>query len=1353
MKAKVNILMIIGIFFLLLPAQGHTKRMRPLKFGHISTESGLSHSSVRCFFQDSRGFMWICTGDGLNRFDGMEMKIYRNDPNDPTSIGENNIWQVNEDRDGNLWIGTLKGFYKFDRKTEKFTGYNHNPRKADGLNHPFAGNIAIDKNGIIWVGTYGGGLNRFDSKTEKFKTFQNEPNNPNSLPHNDIWPVYIDHEGIIWLGTIGGGVSRFDPKNETFLNYKHNEKDEQTISSNQVWAIYEDRQGVLWFGTDKGLNQFDRKTGQFRRYIPDEDDPNSISRGNIWSITEGPDGYLWAGSWGYGLNRFDRKTGRFCHYTENKKQASSLSSNTISMIYRDRDNALWIGTWRNGINKLDLVTQKFDHHISNPWIDNSLSHNTVLSFFEDKSGDIWIGTNNGVSILNMTGAYTVFRHDPANKNSLSNNKVSAVFRDNRGYIWLGTYGGGLNRYDKKKKSFTRYYYSEKDQKTIGSNYILSIFQDKSGRLWIGSSDGGLNLYDYKTGQFTRYIHDPTNPDTISSNYIYSIYQDSKGILWVGTMLGLNRFNPETSKFVRYLHSEKDAFGISNNTINAIYEDRHKNLWFGTSKGLSLYDRERDRFTRYEKSDGLVDNAVNNIIEDRQGNLWLFTNNGISKFNPVEKAFKNYQVDDGLQGKIFNVGAAIIARDGAILAGGTNGFNLFYPENIKDNLTPPSVIITDFQIFNTSVPIGENSILKNSITETKEIEISHKDSVISFKFSALNFSHPEKNQYAFKMEGFDKGWIIVDSSRRFATYTNLDPGKYTFRVKGSNNNGVWNENGASIKLTILPPWWKTLWAYVGYVVMLIGAIFWYVRYKTKAVKQYNKLLEEQIAERTIALQKEKDAAVYLRDRAEVASRSKSEFLANMSHELRTPLNAVIGFSELLSTMVSGKTQESYVTSIITAGRSLLNLINDVLDLSKIEANKVELEKTAVQVKNIIEEIKQIFYVKVEKNNIKFKVDIDPGIPDLLILDKVRVRQVLLNLVGNAVKFTQNGEIKVTVRSKCQNKVRLDLYIEVADTGIGIAKADHQKIFESFTQQTGQKSTIYGGTGLGLTITRNLIALMGGTIKLESTKGVGSKFQIILPNIAISKQTYKKSEGQGNLNIRFHPDTILVADDVANNRKLIREILQKYGLESIMATNGVMAVEQAKKHHPKVILMDIRMPEMDGMEASKEIKSNPDTAHIPIIALSASVLEEEKAEALSIGLSGFLSKPIKISRLVSELKYYLDYDEIAEPSDSEGAPVTYVHEKVPDSPDFIKLLTDVLLPGLVEVRSAIIINDVRKFCETLSTVGKQFDIPILSQDALVLNENVDAFDVTAIEENLKALQIKLEKWIPDQEKKDV
>jgi len=783
-----------------------------VKFEQISLDQGLSQSSVRCILQDSRGFMWMGTEDGLNKYDGYSFKAYKPVPGDPHSISSNFIRCICEDRRGDLWIGTNGGgLNKLDRDSGSYTRFMHRPGDETSISNNYVWSVIEDRSGIFWIGTDGGGLNRYDPTSGIFTQYLFDPDDPGSLSDDAVLVVYEDRSGNLWIGTRNGGLNRFDRYTGRCTRYRSDPRDSTSLSADFVRAICEDAAGTLWIGTDGGgLNRYDRQNGLFYHYRHDPDDPGSLSDDRIWSIYTDRTGIVWIGTDVGGLNLFVPGDETFFSFRNDPNDPVSLSGNNVFSIYEDRLGVLWFGTEVGGVSKLDRDKGKFQHIRVDTGNPNSLNDNQVWSIYEDMNGILLIGTRSGGlnRLDRTTGLCTHYRSSPDDPSGLTSDHVRTIYEapSQPGILWLGTDYGGLCRFDTARELFHCYRHDPDDPYSIGGNRVYSILEDRSGVLWVGTRTGGINILDRERGRFTRYRHDPDDPASISNDFVYKIYEDRLHGLWIGTFAGgLNRFDRENKRFVSYRADTNDPESLSSDCILVIHEDRDGTFWIGTGGGgLNRFDRESGRFRRYGNAEGLPNEVVYGILEDGNGNLWISTNGGISRFDPKTETFKSYTVQDGLQSNEFNGGAYFMSETGEMFFGGINGITAFYPEQIRDNPHIPPIVITSFRKLNREVT------LPKPIADIDELALSHRDYVFSFEFAALDYTAPDKNQYAYMMEGLDESWMYTDASKRFANYTTLPPGTYTFRVKGSNNDGVWNEEGASVRIVISPPFWKSWW---------------------------------------------------------------------------------------------------------------------------------------------------------------------------------------------------------------------------------------------------------------------------------------------------------------------------------------------------------------------------------------------------------------------------------------------------------------------------------------------------------------------------------------------------------------
>jgi signal transduction histidine kinase/DNA-binding response OmpR family regulator/streptogramin lyase len=850
-----------------------------------------------------------------------------------------------------------------------------------------------------------------------------------------------------------------------------------------------------------------------------------------------------------------------------------------------------------------------------------------------------------------TNHFTHYIHNPEDPSSLSNNVVYSICKDNTGNLWIGTGGGGLNKFDFETNRFIHYKHDPDNPASINDNHVSLVYEDKMGAIWIGTSKSDLIKFDLDKETFVRYSHNPGDSSGLSKGKIFSILEDKSGVLWIGLFGGgLCRFDRDKEQCKHYLNSPGDTKSLSNNIVSSIYEDKSGILWVGSEGGLNKFDRENEEFFCYREADGLPGDMINGILEDGDGNLWLSTNNGISKFNPVDVTFENYDVIDGLQGKEFNQWSYYKTLSGEMLFGGNNGFNMFHPDSIDNIKNPhiPQIIMTEFQLLHKPVSVGFNklfdrTILKKSITETEEIELLYDENVISFEFAALDYHVPKKNKYAYFMEGFDKDWTYTDADRRFVNYTNLNPGEYTFRVKGSNNDGVWNEEGTFLKIIIAHPWWATWWAYILYGVFAVLLFSTSTRFYLNRQRLRHQLeLEHEHAEKLLEV-----------------DQMKSRFFANISHEFRTPLTLILGPSESIIKETPKEEIKKKAGTIKKNASRLLSLINQLMDLSKLEAGRLKLEASSGNIVKFVKGVAMLFESLAERKDIILKVKSTNNEIEAYF-DKEKMEKILTNLFSNAFKFTPvGGKITVVISENEMNSV----IIKIKDTGIGISEKEIPRLFDRFYQVDSSQTRVQQGTGIGLSLTKELVELHNGTISVESREEEWTEVTVTLPLgkehllpeeiveagdstleskiLVEDEDTITSSSFEKSLPEDFDKDKtiILVVEDNTDVREYIKESLgEDYQVEE--AANGEQGLRKAENIIPDLIISDIMMPKMDGNELSRILKNDEKTSHIPIILLTAKTEQDSKIEGLATGADDYLVKPFDTEELQIRIKNIIE-----------------------------------------------------------------------------------------------------------------
>ncbi len=1287
-----------GLFFTVLMLFGKLALAQNpnIPFDHLTNEEGLPNSTVFNILQDKKGFLWFGTKNGLCRYDGYNFTLFKTIVNNDHTISDNWVSTLFEDSKGVLYVGTWnQGLNIYNNKNENFIRYKISQNK-DSLGSNNIRSIKEDSKGMIWIGTADNGFYSYDKKERKFTSFSLPPN-----CINNCIDMIIDKDDNLWIVNTRLELFKFATRTKEFKVIKKSFSNEQNFEELKAKLLI-DRKGILWICTNfSGLYNYDLKNNIIKHWISDPNNTNSLNSNIICDIQETNDGKIWIATDGGGIDIFDVEKNKFYHNTHHFNNSKSLSSNAVYCLYLDSYNNIWAGTYLSGINIYNPNKLQFSTYLPNTSNQSDLSSNSVLAIYQDMDGDFLIGTDGGgMQIYNpdkLGGNFIHYNPDETNPKSACPEVVKTIYQTKNGIIWIGTWNNGLVKFDEKTNKFTYLGWDNTNPEALASPYVWSIMEDDKNLLWIGIWPFGVDIFDWKTNKVVKQIRQSNG---FKGKYVSQIFKDSKGRIWVATEdAGLNRYIAKSDKFVNYQNDPNNQRSLSYNSLSGVFEDSKGTIWIETQGGgLNKYDEITDDFTVINEKNGLINNEIAGILEDGNGDFWISSNKGIFKFSPSTYITRSFDIDDGIQGNLFNNCASLKSKDGRFYFGGTNGFSAFYPERIKVNSYQPPLYIVSFSIFNKLVAINSpDSILKQSIIETKEITLPYSKSVFTFEYASLNFNRTKKNQYAYRMENFEDNWNFV-GNKRYATYTNLDPGQYTFLVKATNDDGVWNGNPTSIKITITPPFYYTLWfkALIAFSILL--CVFLFYNWRTSQLKRQKKILEKKVSERTadlknanteleeqkeeilqqneeIKLQKEvveeqhakietayqkltlneqqlekvveerTKQLVIAKQKAEESDKLKSSFLANLSHEIRTPLNAIVGFSGLL---IDGKAeqeeQEMFKSMIQSSSDSLLNLINDILDFSKIEAGQVDIIEAPVNLSKIIAEIRELSNHTLLKLNsgsnkeIDFRIISPPEFNDMVIIsDENRLKQILQNLINNAFKFTSKGFVELSFELINDRKF---LKFSVKDTGIGISKENQEIIFGQFRKIENPSSNLYRGTGIGLSICKHLVKMLGGTIGVESDLGKGSVFHFTIP-FQMQNIVSKKDPTQfiGLQIPNFKDKNILIVEDEDSNFILIELYLKKTNATIIRASNGLEALELYNKNpNFDIILMDIKMPVMDGFEALKNIRKNKSSAII--IAQTAHSYTDEIEKIKVVGFTDYLLKPIGANKLYLTLQKYLE-----------------------------------------------------------------------------------------------------------------
>ena len=1056
-------------------------QINDLKFEHISIENGLSQSTIHSIIQDKFGFIWIGTEDGLNRFDGYNFVVYRNDREDSTSIASNQIRAIIQDSNGNIWVGTENGLSvltlitnsQTEKKLEGFYNYFNNLDDSNSISNDDIRSIYQDKFGVIWIGT-AGGLNNINMQTvdqSNHYNFKNIKFNHTSFNSEFsqatsktlISAITEDGDGNLWFGTMGKGVIVFNRQTSQVITYKNNQSDPKSIGSNYIIKLFTDHSGRVWIGTyGGGLNRFDYISQSFIRYLNNPENPNSISENKVYGLTDDSDGNLWVGTFSGGINKLNLKSDQFVCYKNDKLNPISISNDFIRCLIIDRSGNLWAGT-NNGINKTDLKRPKFITLRNNYWDSNSLSHNFVLSVFEDNKKVLWVGTNNGLDKYNPKSGGFINYKIPHNNPKSSDGFVYSIIQDEYGYLWLGTFGGGLIKCNTDGKIIKHYLHNENNNYGIPDNRINNLFLQKNGDVVVGTLEG-ICVLQKNSEQFRYYLISLKDSTTLAGKSIEKIYEDRNAIYWIGTDNGLVRIDPSNGNCTEYISEKDNPKSISNNTITAICEDSKGNLWIGTEDGLNQLDRKTNRFTIFTTKNGLSNNYINSLVDDEEGNLWIATNRGISKLNlelTEGKQFRNFDTDDGLQGLEFNINASFKNRNGEIYFGGTNGLTKFNPGELRDNPHLPEVAIIAFY------KMGKPDLSFYQILETETITLSSSENFFTFEFSAFDYTNSKKNQYAYRLEGFDNDWVYNDN-RRFANYTSIDPGEYTFHVKASNNDGVWNDKSASIKIIINPPFYRTWMAYIIYTIIIGLSLYSIRRYelRKRKLKSEHLLKEEK--------EKAKLVEVQLRaEKAELQSKAleseqeleKQKIRYRIASDLHDEIGSNLSSITLLSSLIARN---------IKPGDEINNQLSDIRNAAKCSAESIRdivwfLNPTSDLLSKLLTRMKEtanLLLRNVDYNIDTIGVDSDRKInPDI----KRNVYLIFKEALNNISKHSRASNVKIQINYENQK-----LNILIADNGIGfdlnsVIEGNGLRNLNNRAEQIGAELNIISSRGKGTTIT--------------------------------------------------------------------------------------------------------------------------------------------------------------------------------------------------------------------------------------------------------------------------------------------
>jgi ligand-binding sensor domain-containing protein/signal transduction histidine kinase/DNA-binding response OmpR family regulator len=1241
----------ISVLLMIGAVSSHAQILH-FKFTHINISQGISNSTIETIYQDSKGYMWFGTRDGLNRYDGYQVKVFKNQPDNAKSISNNFIKCIYEDAHHNLWIGTTNGLNRFDPYKNTFERYKHDPLNKESISGNDINCIYNDKNGELWVGTNGGGLSTFDFTNNRFKHFGQKNNQLSDLDTLEINYLFEDSKNNFWVATDKGVglLNRNNGKLSTTFDLKGNTA---FVIDYPTSRIQEDKQGNIWMGTlSKGLSRINLASHSIKQFLHDDKNASSISTDLVRSLLIDNKGNVWVGGINGSLDLYQPTNGSFAHAQNEPGNPLSISQKTISSMFEDNQNNLWIGTHRGGINFYAPLADKFQL-LQEESSANSLSYNDVKSFYNDSRNNIWVGTDGGgLNLYNtLTNTFSHYKYDAYNSSSISSDAVLSINEDSYHNLWIGTWGGGLNLMNRENNTFTHFINKPADRNAISSNYVQTTLEDSEGNFWVATYYGGLNLFNTRTHVFKRITSDLRQTTSLYGNNIISLNEDKDKNLWIGTDDGgLNCYSLIKKTFTHYfVNGEKTP------DIRVIFTDSKGRVWVGQT-GLYLYNKSEGKFDLYTQKGGLTTEFIKGITEDEKGNLWISTSDGLTKFNPDNYTLKKYNTADGLQGLEFEAGAYMKTQSGEMYFGGTNGFNRFYPKNIKVNQFVAPVYITGLQIFNQNILPGQkDSPLQNDISLTHNIKLNHKQSTLSFDFAILNYTASQNNQYAYKLAGFDKNWHYTLD--RKANYTNLDAGEYTFYVKASNNDGIWNNHSAYINIVIMPPFWSTWWFRL--LVLLSGStlIYYLLRFK-----------------KNLDLQKIEE------NKREEMHKIQLQFFTNISHEFRTPLSLILGPLEKMMNEDARPAFHQYYDTIHRNANRLLLLINELMDFRKAETGSLKLKVMPGNLNLFIAEVAEDFKSLALQKQINLRLLIQRDLGETWF-DRQVIEKIIINLIHNAYKYTTiGGEITVELYGSSSqfetphkhqmavtNNFRGKKYafIRISDNGIGISKDSIQHLFERYYRITDA----HMGSGVGLAFVKSLTLIHKGSIHAYSAKSVGTDFIVSIPvdkddytanekwinnidnggvqlesiSASLYQTEYKGIEndltGQNEAFNKSQTHKILIVDDNDELRNFLHHSLDEF-YEVIEAVDGIDGLAKAEEELPDMIISDLMMPKMNGIDFCKKIKSGLTTSQIPFIILSARDALESKIEGAESGADLYFPKPVSINLLLISINNILE-----------------------------------------------------------------------------------------------------------------
>ena len=1218
-------------------------------FEHLSINDGLSSSTVFSILQDDGGFMWFGTVNGLNKYDGYTFKIFEYDPADSTTISNTSAGNIIKDHEGYIWVGTWGGgLNRFSPLTNTAVRYQHDPKNSKSISGNRVQCIFEDSQHRIWAGTYASGLNLLDTETGTFTHYKHEDGTENSLSNNRIWSIAEDSLGYLWIGT-SYGLNRLEPKSGKIKQYFADPRNNNSLSHNTIRIVSFTNHNELWVGTENGLNKYNYSTKKFERFFYQPKQRFASNKGRINAIYEVRKGDLYLGT-GFGIVKFDPETYRYERYVHDPARPGSLGDNEVRCIFEDRIGVLWIGNRGRGIDKFNPNHKKFHNLTFSSSPEQDSKENTIFTV-RQIGDDLYLNNFSSILRYNRTSG-ELFRYknlsglalgrDGSRKRTLYHSQIDTNI------LWISI-GSDVVRFNIRTHETRNYILPATTKNGIPFKRVITIYEQDSQRLWLGNFQGGIRLLDTGTGKILRhYSHIEGDPASISHNEIWFIKPAEPGFLWIGTGKGLNLLEIKTGRFKHYFFDKEVQHS---SRIFTFYKDKQNILWLGTDYGLLRFNPKNGNYTNYTKQQGLPDNQIAGICQDSEGAFWLTTLRGLAKFNPVTGQSTNFSVDDGLLNQEYLPGSMYQNKQGEIFAGGMKGLDYFLPEEIKVNTQIPPVVLTDLEILNKSVKIGPDQILKTDIAYTKEIVLHHYDYLFSLKFAVLDFSNSKKNKYAYKLEGFDSDWIYTNSTSRTAAYTTLPGGTYTFKVKGANADGIWNEEGVALKIIIVPPYWQTIWFRLIMIVLIIGLVVLFYKIRTMRIKKrsrelrmINHRLSEQIRERK-RIEQEKEKL-----HAQLLQSQKMEALGTLAggvaHDFNNILTVINGHAEIALLQDSiDLVQKKHFTAIQESGRRAEELTRQLLAFGRkqlVQAQIVNLnqviEKTEAMLRRLISE------------DIQMVTDLSGDIPNIKA-DPSQIEQVLMNLIINArdaIQDRNNNKAEKRIEIKTEFKEAGDsmvnqyaekpdmpyVMLSITDTGTGMDDTLQEHIFEPFFTT----KEISKGTGLGLATVYGIVRQNEGSIFVISHPGEGSVFCVLWP--ASSEETNEQDDKNYEDQNLEGTERILLVEDNRAVLEFTSATLEEFGYSVELALNGKEALDIIKKSPEPfdLIVTDLIMPEMNGQELIEQLEDRIETDKV--LFVSGYTFDHLLKEGWLREDIHFLKKPYSVKAFVGKIRQILD-----------------------------------------------------------------------------------------------------------------